>query len=250
MPTYRSDGLTIAYEAYGSGEPALLIHGFASTGIVNWAETGWTDALRDAGWRAITIDNRGHGLSDKPYDPAAYHPALMAGDALALLDHLAIGRAAVIGYSMGARIAAFLALEHPGRVRCAVLGGMAMNLVTGLNDSAEIIAALTAPSIQQVTSRLGRQFRAFAERTGADRRALAACMASSRTPMPEADVRNIGVPVLVVTGETDAMAGDPRALAALLPRGEAVVVPGRDHLRTSGDPAFKAAALAFMERHR
>jgi pimeloyl-ACP methyl ester carboxylesterase len=250
VPTFTSDELTIAYEVYGEGDPVLLIHGFASSGIVNWVETGWVDALAAAGWRAITIDNRGHGLSDKPHEAAPYLPRLMARDAARLLDHLGIESAPVMGYSLGGRIAAFLALNHPQRVTCCVWGGMGMNLVTGMEDTPEIIEALLAPSLADVPSRTGRQFRIFADRTGADRQALAKCLETSRTAMPEDDVRRIGVPVLVVVGEEDAIAGDPQGLTDLLQEGELVIVPRRDHMRTTGDPAFKSAALAYLERHR
>ena len=248
MPAFQSDGIEIAYEVFGDGPPILLIHGFGSSGLVNWIETGWTDTLVEAGYRAITIDNRGHGQSAKLYDPAAYHPSKMAEDSRALLDHLKIDRAVVFGYSMGARIAAFLALAHPVRVRVGVWGGMGINLVTGLADSDEIIAALLAQHLSDVKSRTGRQFRIFADRTGADKEALAACMVTSRTPMPRADVRRIDVPVLVATGSDDTMAGAAHALAEILPQGEAFTIPGRDHMRSTGDPTFKEAALAFLAR--
>lgn len=249
MPRFSSDGLEIAYERTGSGPPILLVHGFASSGLVNWIETSWTTTLAEAGYEAITIDNRGHGRSDKPYENDAYHPAKMAEDSRALLDHLGIEQAAVFGYSMGARIAAFLALAHPQRVALSVWGGMGLNLITGLSDGEEIISALLAPNLADVKSRTGRQFRIFADRTGADRQALAACMVTSRTRMPEPDVRRIAVPVLVATGSEDAMAGAAQPLADLLPQGEAFTIPKRDHMRATGDPAFKAAALAFLARH-
>jgi pimeloyl-ACP methyl ester carboxylesterase len=170
----------------------------------------------------------------------------MADDARRLLDHLEIERVPVLGYSMGARIAAFLARRAPERVARAIFGGMGITLVTGLSDSEAIIAALTAESLSEVTDRAGRQFRIFAEHSGADRAALAACMINSREPMPEAEVRRIDAPVLVAVGEADEMAGAPAALAELLPRGEAFTIPRRDHMRATGDPAFKAAALAFL----
>lgn len=248
MPTFQSDGIEIAYEVFGEGPPILLIHGFGSSGLVNWIETGWTATLVEAGYRAITIDNRGHGSSVKLYDPEAYHPSKMAEDSRALLDHLGIERAAVFGYSMGARIAAFLALAHPERVALSVWGGMGINLVAGLADSEEIIAALLAPHLADVKSRTGRQFRIFADRTGADKEALAACMVTSRTPMPEADVRHINVPVLVATGSEDVMAGPAGTLAEILPLGEAFTIPNRDHMRATGDPTFKEAALGFLAR--
>ena len=248
MPSFRSDGIDIAYEVYGDGPPILLIHGFASSGIINWVNTGWVEALQTAGWAPITIDNRGHGASRKLYDPKLYFAHDMADDAARLLDLLGHQSLPVMGYSMGARISAYLALRHPERVTRAVWGGMGINLVTGLEDSEEIIAALTADSLDEVKGATGRQFRIFADHSKADRPALAACMISSREPMPEADVRKISQPTLVAVGAADDMAGDPEALARLLPHGEALVIPKRNHMLATGDPKFKAAALEFLSR--
>lgn len=248
MPQFQSDGLSLAYQSFGEGFPVLCIHGFASSGKVNWIETGWVETLTQAGYRAITLDNRGHGDSDKPTDPELYYPALMAEDAVRLLDHLGIERAVILGYSMGARISAFMAYEHEDRVTCAIFGGMGMNLINGLSDGNDIIAGLLAPSLAELTHPTARQFRIFADHTGADRAALAACMETSRQPMARADVRRIAVPVLVAVGEADEMAGPPGPLAELLPQGEAFIIPKRDHMRATGDKAFKAAALEFLGR--
>lgn len=250
MPSFLSDNIEIAYEMHGAGDPVLLIHGFGSSGKVNWIDTGWVATLEEAGYQPITMDNRGHGASRKLYDPQLYFAHDMALDAKRLLDHLEIARAPVIGFSMGARIAAFLALNHPERVSAAVWGGMGRNLITGLEDSEEIIEALTADTLSEVKGATGRTFRIFAEHTGADRAALAACMVSSREPMSEAQVRAITVPVLVAVGSDDEMAGPPEALTALLQHGEAFTIPRRDHMRSTGDPKFKAAALEFLARHR
>ena len=248
MPSFTTSGLSLAYEVTGEGPPVLLIHGFASSGKVNWVDVGWVETLVDAGYQAITLDNRGHGESDKPHDPDRYNPSDMARDAVALLDHLGIEKAAVMGYSMGARIAAFMAFADEDRVACAIFGGMGMNLLNGLSDGNDIIAGLLAPSLEGLTHPTARQFRIFADHTGSDRQALAACMETSRAPMARADVRRINVPVLVAVGETDTMAGPPEPLAALLPQGEAYVIPKRDHMRATGDRAFKAAGLAFLSR--
>jgi pimeloyl-ACP methyl ester carboxylesterase len=246
LPHFISDGLNLAYESFGEGLPVLCIHGFGSSGKVNWIDTGWVEALTEGGYRAITLDNRGHGDSDKPYDPELYYPSDMARDAVALLDHLDISRAAILGYSMGARISAFMAFAHEERVACAIFGGMGMNLVNGLSDGNDIISGLLAPSLKELTHPTARQFRIFAEHTGADRQALAACMETSRQPMARADVRRIAVPVLVAVGEADEMAGDPGPLADLLPHGQAFTIPKRDHMRSTGDRAFKVETLGFL----
>jgi pimeloyl-ACP methyl ester carboxylesterase len=249
MPEFTSSGITLHYERRGTGLPVLLIHGFGSSGLINWIATGWTDALAEAGFESIIIDNRGHGQSAKLYDEEAYYPGLMAEDARALLDHLDIKRSFVAGYSMGARISAFLALQHPDRVAALVLGGMGMNLIDGLFDSDEVIAALRAASLDDVTHPTGQMFRRFADQSRSDRLALAACMVNSRQPMPADDVRNIDLPVLVAVGEKDEMAGSPEVLASLLPQGEAFVIPRRDHMLATGDRAFKAEAIGFLRRH-
>src|SRR5262245_59092886 len=124
MHTFSSDGVEIAYSDEGEGDPILLIHGFASNIQANWRDTRWIKFLVDNGFRVIAIDNRGHGASQKLYDPAAYAGPAMAEDARRLLDHLGIKRADVMGYSMGARITAFLALAHPDRVRSAIFAGL------------------------------------------------------------------------------------------------------------------------------
>lgn len=248
MATFQSDGLTLSYDSFGAGKPLLCIHGFASSAKVNWIDTGWVETLTGAGYNTIVLDNRGHGASDKPHDPEAYYPSAMARDAVALLDHLEIEQAAVLGYSMGARIAAFMAFEHESRVACAIFGGMGMNLINGLSDGNDIISGLRAPSLAALTHPTARQFRIFADHTKSDREALAACMETSRQPMARADVRRIGVPVLVAVGEDDGMAGSPEPLAALIPGGQAYVIPKRDHMRATGDKAFKAVTIDFLSR--
>jgi pimeloyl-ACP methyl ester carboxylesterase len=248
VPSFSSDGIEIAYEVYGEGKPVLLIHGFASSGVVNWLATGWVDSLNKAGYQAITIDNRGHGLSQKLYDENLYYAHDMAEDAARLLDHLGLKRVAVMGYSMGARITAFLALNHPDRVAAAVLGGMGVNLIDGLSDSDEIIFALRAANLSDITHPTGRQFRIFADHSKSDRLALAACMVSSREPMAESYVRAITTPVLIAVGGADDMAGAPGALAEKMRHAEAFTIPKRNHMLATGDPTFKAAALDFLAR--
>jgi pimeloyl-ACP methyl ester carboxylesterase len=249
MPSFSSNGIRLAYESFGEGPPILLIHGFASSILVNWVQTGWVETLTGAGYRAIAIDNRGHGNSQKLYDPQLYFAHEMADDAARLLDHLGIETVVAMGYSMGARISAFLAVRHPERVAAVVMGGMGINLVNGLDETEEIITALTAENLAEVRHPTGRQFRIFAEHSRADRAALAACMITSREPMPVDDVQKITVPTLVAVGSEDEMAGSPEELARLLPRGEAVTIPRRDHMRATGDKVFKAAALEFLARH-
>jgi pimeloyl-ACP methyl ester carboxylesterase len=246
MQRFAHDGVEIAFLDEGEGEPIVLVHGFASTAQVNWLHPGWIATLTRAGRRVIALDNRGHGASSKLYDPVAYHSARMAGDVRALLDHLDVPRADVMGYSMGARITAFFALAHPSRLRRAVLGGLGIRLVDGVGLPESIAEALEAPSLAQVSDLTGRTFRAFAEQTKSDLKALAACIRGSRQTLTREQVAAIRAPVLVAVGTKDTIAGSARELAALLPSGVPLDIPGRDHMLAVGDKVFKSAVLDFL----
>ena len=115
MPTFKNGTVEIAYLDEGEGDPIVLVHGFASNKETNWVMPGWTTTLRRDNRRVIALDNRGHGQSAKLYDPVDYHTDVMAGDVAALIEHLNLGRADVMGYSLGARISAVLAARHPER---------------------------------------------------------------------------------------------------------------------------------------
>lgn len=248
MPQFTHNGVEIAFFDQGEGEPIVLVHGFASTKEVNWIVPGWVATLTDAGRRAIALDNRGHGASAKLYDPAAYLSNIMAEDVRALIDHLGLPRADVMGYSMGARIAAFLALGHPKRVRSAILGGLGMGLINGVGDPERIAQGLEAPRLADVSDPGARQFRSFAEQTRSDLRALAACMRGSRQTLSREEAGRIAIPLLVAVGSKDAIAGPPEELASLVPNAQALVIPNRDHMLAVGDKIYKAGVLDFLNR--
>lgn len=249
VKTFDSDGVEIAYVDIGQGPVVLLIHGFASNKEMNWSHTSWTKALTTAGYRTIAFDNRGHGQSEKLYALEAYGAPLMAEDARRLLDHLKITKAHVVGYSMGARIAAFLALQHPERVQSLVFGGLGINMVRGMAGTGPIAHALEAPSIDDVTNPTARTFRAFAEQTKSDLKALAACIRSSRAPITREALVTVTCPVLVAVGSEDVIGGSAAELAALIPVAEAYEIKGREHMKAVGDQGFKEAVLTFLNRH-
>ena len=246
MASFQSDGVEIAYEITGEGAPVLLIHGFASNARVNWRDTFWIKTLVGAGHRVIAHDNRGHGESEKLYDPADYSAETMAEDARRLLDHLEIAEADVIGYSMGARLTALLAIAHPDRVRRAVLGGLAANMIRGLGGSETIAQGLEADDPTAITDPAARGFRAFAEQTNSDLRALAACMRGSRQAVTEEELAGIACPVMVVAGDADEIAGPVEPLVAAIRDARGLPLPGRDHMKAVGDRLFKQETVAFL----
>ena len=246
LPVFQSDGAEIAYLEEGTGDPILLLHGFASNAQANWVDTGWVRHLAREGRRVIAMDSRGHGASQKFHTPADYGPQLMAGDARRLLDHLRIDRADIMGYSMGARHAAFLSLAHASRVRSVVFGGLGSNMVRPMAGTGPIATALEAASMDDVTNATARTFRAFAESTGSDLKALAACIRSARDPITPEAIAKIACPVLVAVGDSDPIGGSAEGLARLIPSAKAFVIQGRDHMKAVGDRSYKEAVSAFL----
>ncbi|GHC62008.1 alpha/beta fold hydrolase [Limoniibacter endophyticus] len=249
MPSFTNDGFELNYEDEGEGDPVLMIHGFASSLQVNWMTPGWFKTLREAGYRAIAFDHRGHGKSSKSYDRDAYTPDAMAGDAVALLDHLDIEKTHVLGYSMGARVSAFMVLRYPERVASVAFGGLGMGMVDGVGDWDPIAEALNADDVASVTHPRGLMFRKFADATRSDRKALAACIARSRDELTPEQIGQINQPALVAVGTADDIAGAAAPFAALMPNGESFDIEGRDHMLSVGDRTFKKRYLEFLGEH-
>ena len=248
MPTFHNGAVEIAYLDEGEGEPILLVHGFASSKNVNWVYPTWVSELRKAGRRVIALDNRGHGDSGKLYDPAQYSIPMMAGDVVALMDHLEIPRADVMGYSLGARMTAWLGVRQPERLRSAILGGIGIGLIDGGGPGENVAVALEAPTLDDVTDPVGRTFRAFADQTRSDRKALAACLRGSRDLMTREEARSITVPVLIAVGTADEVAGSAEKLGRVIPGSDVLDIPNRDHMRAVGDKVYKEGVNDFLSR--
>jgi pimeloyl-ACP methyl ester carboxylesterase len=249
MPSFHNGAVEIAFLDEGEGDPILLVHGFASSKNVNWVYPTWVSELRKNGRRVIALDNRGHGESEKLYDPAQYSIPTMAGDVVALMDHLGIPQADIMGYSMGGRMTAWLGLNEPQRLRSAILGGIGVGgLIEGTGPGETVAEALEAPSLDDVSDPVGRTFRAFADQTRSDRKALAACLRGTRDLMRREEAARIDVPVLIAVGTTDEIAGSARALGDIIPGSEVLDIPNRDHMRAVGDKVYKTGVLDFLSR--
>jgi pimeloyl-ACP methyl ester carboxylesterase len=248
MPSFHNGAVEIAYLDEGEGEPILLVHGFASSKNVNWVYPTWVSELRKGGRRVIALDNRGHGDSEKLYDPAQYSIPRMAGDVVALMDHLGIPRADVMGYSLGARMTAWLGSTQPERLRSAILGGIGIAMIDGGGPGENVAVALEAPTLEDVIDPVGRTFRAFADQTRSDRKALAACLRGSRGLMTRDQAKSIGVPVLIAVGTADEVAGSAEQLGRIIPGSEVLDIPNRDHMRAVGDKVYKDGVSDFLSR--
>ncbi|MGH7925574.1 MAG: alpha/beta fold hydrolase [Candidatus Binatus sp.] len=246
MPFFDSAGVRIHYHDTGSGEPVVLVHGFASSAEHNWGGTGWM-AMLSRQYRVIAPDVRGHGLSDKPRAREAYGYAGMGADVTRLMDHLAIARAPLIGYSMGASIAIELMLTRPGRFRAIVLGGIAYD--DGLEDKADrdaISEAYRADDPATIKSPVAKAYRRFAESMPNDLKALAALIDAERAPFDRARLAAVRMPVLIVVGTDDTAIGDPEPLAKMIPGARLLMLEGRDHMTAPADPRFKELVLEFL----
>jgi pimeloyl-ACP methyl ester carboxylesterase len=246
VPDFRSQGVRIHYELAGppEGSPILVVHGFASDYRLNWVGSRWQEALTQAGRLVIGPDLRGHGASEKPHHVAAYDRRIMAADLLGLLDDLGIEQADYLGYSMGGYLGMLIAAQEPERLRRAVLGGVGLP-----RESARMAAiARRLKGDEGETDPIAQFFYNFAAgRPENDLEALAACIVGPNQGMDPDRLRQVPVPILIADGDQDPVARDGEALADLLPQGEFVYLPGRNHMSAVVAREFKQAALEFLK---
>ena len=186
---FDSDGVKIRYYSGGQGEALVLVHGFSGSAQTAWIGPGVFGTLVDAGFHVIALDNRGHGGSDKPHDPAAYG-VNMAEDLRRLLDHLGLERAHIVGYSMGGKISNAFAARHPDRVITLTLGGYGWPW----REQAVTLEQSRDNLIQRTL------------RPGNDIDALAAYRVTSNDLVPsEEALRGNRIPTLSIVGTEDAL---------------------------------------------
>ncbi|GAB3036425.1 alpha/beta hydrolase [Parafrigoribacterium mesophilum] len=244
MPdTSGPDGVAIRFQWSAGPRPVVLVHGFGSNAQVTWVDTGWVRALTEAQSGVLTLDLRGHGMSGKPAEPAAYSLELMAADVVAVMDMVGLSTVDVVGYSLGSRIALDIARSAPERVARLVLGGIGTEeLFQSWNvDSIRSFLQDGTPVDDPLAMRL---LSGAMSLPGADAAALLSCVEGLsghglRTTPPAQRA-------LVVAGEADTAAGGAAILAAVL-GAQFVSIPGRNHVNTLSARSFKQAALAFLD---
>ena len=239
------DGVDLAWHETGEGRPVVLLHGLFSDADTNWIRYGHAALIAAEGFRVIMPDLRGHGASGKPHDPASYPPDILADDGLALIAHLGLADYDLGGYSLGARTSVRMVVKGAAP-KHLVLGGMGLQglLATGSRSG----------HFKKILTGLGTHERgspewmaeAFLKTTGGDPKAYLPLLDSFVDTSEEA-LRAITVPTLVLSGVEDHDNGSAAALAALLPRGEFVEVPG-NHMSAVVKPDLGRALAAFLTR--
>ncbi|GAB3886827.1 alpha/beta fold hydrolase [Spirosoma agri] len=239
-PLFTSfDGTKIHYDMLGEGKPVVLLHGFISTSE-SWKRAATRQALVDAGFKVITLDLRGNGLSDKPHTAEAYRDNAELKDVIGLMKHLGLKNYDVVGYSRGAILTAKL-LTMDKQVRRAVMGGISVdfsdpNWIRRKNFHEALTKPGSHPELQGAID--------YAKKSGADTVVLAR-LQEFQPVTTRAELAKINVPLLIVNGDQDKDNGDPQTLVDAVPGSRLVVVPG-DHGGAMRTPEFAKAVVSFL----
>jgi pimeloyl-ACP methyl ester carboxylesterase len=245
---FDSAGVRLHYVLAGDGDgrPIVLVHGYCSDYALNWVGTRWQETLVGGGFLVIGLDCRGHGESEKPHQVEAYDRATMAGDVVRLLDHLELERADYLGYSMGGRIGLQVLADHPQRLGRVVLGGVG-RWAAGSSPRHSELTARRMRGDASVDDPMANMFYEFARaRPINDLEALACCILGAQPAISDAELRALGNPVLICTGDEDQLARGGDELAAKLGNARHFNIPGRNHMNAVPARAFKEAALEFL----
>lgn len=239
------DGLELAWRETGDGRPLVLLHGLMAGGA-HLLDSELVLALTARGHRVILPDARGHGESGHPHDPVWYPPDILADDGLALIDHLGLGDYDLGGYSMGGKLVLRL-LARGARPAHAFVGGQGLDAIDAESDRTgghrSLLAAMADGAAFEPGSREAG-LAGWIRQIGADPRAISHAL-TTFVATPADALRQVRVPTLVVVGDRDSRGASAGDLAALLPNGRLVVVPG-DHGTALAAPELTAAVSEFL----
>jgi pimeloyl-ACP methyl ester carboxylesterase len=238
-----ADGISIAVQEMGEGRPLILIHGYFSDAGTNWIKYGHAALLANAGFRVIMPDLRAHGQSDKPHDRQFYTPDVLADDQFALIEELDLTDFDLAGYSLGGRTVARM-LVRGCRPRRAIISGMGLEGLTETGHRADHFRHIFANLGNHERGSAAWMAEAFLKTTGGDPMALLRVLDTFVDTPTEAIVQ-IDLPVGVICGAQDDDNGSAAALAAALPRGELISVPG-NHMSAVARPELGQAFLSFL----
>ncbi|WP_461077166.1 alpha/beta fold hydrolase [Spirosoma flavus] len=240
-PLFTSfDGTKIHYDIVGEGKPVVLLHGFISNSE-SWKRSAVRQSLADAGFKVVTLDLRGNGLSDRPHAAEAYRDNMELKDVMALMKHLGLTNYDVVGYSRGAILTAKL-LTMDKQVRRAVMGGISVdfsdpNWIRRKNFFEALTKPGSHPELQPAVDN--------AKKSGADTVVLAR-LQEFQPVTSKAELAKIKIPVLVVNGDQDKDNGDPQTLVDAIPGSRLIIVPG-NHGGAMRTPEFAKAVVDFLK---
>ena len=261
MPEIRNDGVKISYDVAGEGRPLVLLHGW-SCDRSWWTEPGYVDELR-SDHRLVNVDIRGHGASDKPHEPAAYTADALIGDVVAVADAEGLDRFAIWGQSYGGWIAWVTAAAAPERIPAIVTSGAydPRPVPLASPDSDDWIEALrhggTSGLIDRFKIDMGKTFDdefplwAQSVTLEADPEALLAARVQRRTlyRVEDEDLRSFPVPVLLIVGELEDEDDNAAKVAAMVPNGQSLRLPGLGHAGACAASALTVPTVrAFLDR--
>ena len=262
MPRARNGTVSLHYESTGAGAPVLLVMGLGMNA------TGWwrtVPTLAAAGLSVLTFDNRGVGRSDRP--PGPYTTAVMADDAIAVLDAAAVRRAHVYGISLGGMIAQEIALRHPDRIARLVLGASTPGGNGAIPADAETLEFFqrrgrmpaeeavwaSVPYNYSIQTRAQRGDRIAQDigwrlRYPIESQPYAAQLAAALSHDTYDRLVRIRAPTLVVHGQEDVMVppANGRLLANLIPDARLFELRGAAHLYPTDEPNADHDVATFL----
>jgi pimeloyl-ACP methyl ester carboxylesterase len=237
------DGLQLAYRELGEGRPIVLIHGFFSTGTVNWVRYGHAARIAAEGYRVVMPDLRAHGDSSKPHDPAAYPPDVLADDGFALIEHLRLTDYDLGGYSLGGRTTVRM-LARGAKPRRAIVAGMGWDGIVDVAARGQFFRHLLTNLGTFERSSAEGMAEAFLKTVGGDPVALLHVL-DTFVDTSKSELEAIATHTLVLMGTEDQDSGSAETLAAALPHGSYGALPG-NHMSAVTKPELGAAMAAFL----
>jgi pimeloyl-ACP methyl ester carboxylesterase len=261
MPEFTSGGIRISYEVVGEGRPLVLLHGWCCDRSW-WTVPGYVDELR-SDHRVVNVDIRGHGASDKPHEVAAYTWDALTGDVFAVADAEGLDRFAIWGQSYGGWIAWLTAAAAPERVAAIVASGAwdprpEPELGTETDEWSEALrrggtSALVDRFKIDMAETFDREFPPWAQAVTlrADPEALLAARARDRWihGIPDEDLGSFPVPALLTAGELEDEDDDAAKIAAMIPNGQSLRLPGLGHAGACAASTLTVpTARAFLDR--
>ncbi|WP_223517312.1 alpha/beta fold hydrolase [Pseudomonas sp. GL-B-19] len=233
------NGAKIFYRVIGHGSPVVLLHG----GLANSDYWGNQVNVLAPHHTVILLDSRGHGRSGR--DAQAYGYDLMADDVVAVLDHLKIHKADVVGWSDGGILGLDLAMRHPDRV------GKIFAFAANSKTSGVIQGVEKNPTFAAYIDRAGQEYKKLSKTPDKFDEFVEQIshMWASQPGWSDADLKTIKTPVLIVDGDHDEAINREHTeyLAATIPGAGLAILPNASHFAFMQAPAdFNAIMLNFL----